>query len=167
MPVRIAPSPRCSRVCERLAFCSSSRISLRRDDDVAALLVQLDDADFNLLAEIAVEIADGTNLKLRTGQKGLHADVDREAALDAADDRAHHRGLVVGSLLDRVPHAEALRLLVADEIAAFGLLALDHHVDLRRRAGTSRRRCGRAPARSEPGPRTSGPRRRRDACQSA
>ena len=32
-------------------------------------------------------------------------------------------------LLDGVPHAEALGLLVADEIAALGLLALDHHVD--------------------------------------
>ena len=36
---------------------------------------------------------------------------------------------VVGGLLDRVPHAEALRALVAHEVAAFGLLALDDHVD--------------------------------------
>src|SRR5208282_4254716 len=91
---------------------------LARDNDVAALFVQLDDADFNLLAEIAVEIADGTNLQLRTRQKGLHADVDREAAFDATDDRSHNRGLVVCSFFNRVPDAETLRLLVADEIAA-------------------------------------------------
>ena len=99
------------------------------DDDVAALLVELDDADFDLLAEIAVEVADGTNLKLRAGQECLQADVDREATLDAADHGADDRGLVVGVLLDGVPHAEALGLLVADEIAAFGLFALDDHVD--------------------------------------
>jgi hypothetical protein len=82
---------------------------LAADHDVAALLVQLDDADFNLLAEIAVEVAHGANLKLRAGQECLEADVDGEAALDAADHGAHHRGLVVGGLLDRVPHAQALR----------------------------------------------------------
>ena len=102
---------------------------LAADDHVAALLVQLDDADFDLLAEIAVEIADGANLKLRTGQEGLEADVDGEAALDAADNRADDRGLVVGCLLDHVPNAQALRPLVADQVAALGLLALDDHVD--------------------------------------
>ena len=102
---------------------------LAADHHVAALLVQLDDADFNLLAEIAVEVAHRANLKLRAGQERLHADVDGEPALDAAHHRAHHGRLVVGGLLDGVPHAQALRLLVADEVAAFRLLALDHHVD--------------------------------------
>ena len=32
-------------------------------------------------------------------------------------------------LLDGVPHAEALGLLVADEVAALGLFAFDNHVD--------------------------------------
>ena len=99
------------------------------DDDVAALLVELDDADFNLLAEIAVEVADGTNLKLRAGQKSLEADVDSESALDAADHGAHDGSLVVGGFFDHVPHAEALGLLVADEVAALGLFALDDNVD--------------------------------------
>src|ERR1035438_1235788 len=103
---------------------------LAGDNDVAALLVQLDDADFNLLAEIAIEIADRTNLKLRARQKRLHADVDGEAAFDAADDRSHDRSLVVCGFFNRVPDAETLRLLVADEITAFRLLALDHDFDL-------------------------------------
>ena len=81
---------------------------LAADHDVAALLVELDDADFNLLAEVAVEIAHGANLKLRAGQERLHADVDSEPALDAADHGARDGSLVVGGLLDRVPHAEAL-----------------------------------------------------------
>ena len=102
---------------------------LAADDDVAALLVELDDADFNLLAEIAVEVADGANLKLRAGQECLEADIDSEATLDAADDGACDRRFVVGSFFDCVPDAQALGPLVADQVAAFGLLALDDHVD--------------------------------------
>ena len=116
-------------VAERLAVLLFFQDLLAADHDVAALLVELDDADFNLLAEIAVEIAHRPDLKLRAGQKCLDADVDGESALDAADDRALDRGLVVGGLLDGVPHAQALRALVAHEVAAFGLLALDHHFD--------------------------------------
>ena len=70
-----------------LAFCSSSRISLRLIDDVAALLVQLDDADFDLGADVAVEIAHRAHLNLRAGQERLDADVDGQTALDAADDQ--------------------------------------------------------------------------------
>ncbi len=102
---------------------------LAADHHVAALLVQLDDADFDLLAEIAVEVADRPDLELRPGQECLHADVDRQATLDAADHRAHNGRLVVGRLLDGVPHPQALCLFVADKVAAFRLLALDHHVD--------------------------------------
>ena len=57
---------------------------LAGDDDVAALLVELDDADFDLGADVAVEVAHGANLNLRAGQECLDADVDGEAALDAA-----------------------------------------------------------------------------------
>ncbi len=57
---------------------------LAGDDDVAALLVQLDDADFDLRADVAVEIADRANLDLRAGQERLDADIDGQATLDAA-----------------------------------------------------------------------------------
>ena len=43
---------------------------LARDDNVAALLVQLDDADFDLGTLHAVEIADGTKVNLR-GRAGM------------------------------------------------------------------------------------------------
>jgi hypothetical protein len=102
---------------------------LAADHDVAALLVQLDDPDLNLLTQVAVQVAHRTNLKLRTGQERLQADVHRKAALDAADHSADHRGLVVGGLFDRVPHPQTLRALVADQIAAFRLLALDDHIN--------------------------------------
>ena len=125
----MAPSPRCSRVVRTLGVLLFFEDLFAGDDDVAALLVELDDADFNLLAEIAVEIADGTNLKLRAGQKSFHADIDSETALDAADNRAHDGSFVVGGFFDGIPHAEALGLLVADEIAALGLFALDDNVN--------------------------------------
>src|SRR5262249_37820529 len=92
-------------------------------------LVELDDTDFDLLAEIAVEVADRPNLKLRARQKGLQTDVDGESALDAAYDRAHDRRLFVGGFFDRVPHAQALGLLIAHQVAALGLLALNDRVD--------------------------------------
>ena len=80
-------------------------------------------------ADVAVEVAHGANLNLRAGQERLDADVDREAALDARDDHALDRSLGVGSLFELVPHLVTQRLLVADEIAAFLLLALDDDLD--------------------------------------
>src|SRR6185437_15215524 len=113
---------------------------LARDDDVAALLVELDDADLELLADVAVEVANGTNLNLRARKEGLDADIDREAALDARDDHTLHRSLGVGSLFELVPHLVAQCLLVADEVTALLLFALDH--DLNRVADVELGRAG-------------------------
>src|SRR5581483_7463302 len=96
---------------------------------IAALLVQFDDPNIDLLTEIAVQVTDRANLKLRAGQKRLEPDVDSQATFDAADHSALYGCLLVGSLLNRVPYAQALRPLVAHEIATLRLLALDHHVD--------------------------------------
>ena len=115
---------------------------LARDDDVAALLVQLDDADLNRLADVRVQIAHRAQLQLRAGQERLDADVHRQAALHAADDRPCDRSLLVVRLLHRVPDAEPLRLLVAQQVAAFGLLALDDHFDGVAGASPSAGRCG-------------------------
>jgi hypothetical protein len=71
-------------------------------------------------ADVAVEIADGANLNLRAGQECLDADVDGQTALDAAENHALDGRLVVGGLLELVPDLVTLRLVVADEIAAFG-----------------------------------------------
>ena len=102
---------------------------LAADHDVAALLVELDDPDLDLLAQVAVEIAHRPDLKLRAGQERLDADVDGESALDAAHHGARHGSLFAGGLLDHVPHAQTLRALVVHQVAALGLLALDDHVN--------------------------------------
>ena len=104
---------------------------LARDDDVAALLVQLDDADFDLVALQAIEIAHRAQIDLRAGQEGARAqDVDRQAALDAIDDARLDRGLLVVGLLDLVPGAQALRLLMGEmDVAFFGVARFAHDVD--------------------------------------
>ena len=108
MPVRIASSCNCSSVLRALLRLLFFQQLLARSDDVAALLVQLDDADIDLLALQAVEIAHRTQINLRTRQERAGAqDVDRQAALDAIDDARLDRSLVVEGLLDLVPGAAA------------------------------------------------------------
>ncbi len=114
------------RAADRLLFLEDL---FARDDDVAALLVQLDNADLNGLTDPGVEIAHRAQLQLRAGQERLNADVDREATLHATHHRAGDRRLFVVRLLHRVPHAQPLGFFVAKQVAAFRLLALDHDVD--------------------------------------
>src|SRR5205085_10083200 len=56
------------------------------EHDVAALLVELDDLELELLADQLVEIADRPEVHLRAGEERLHTDVDGEAPLDPSDD---------------------------------------------------------------------------------
>src|SRR5277367_1416122 len=112
----------CLRALRSLLFFQNL---LAGDDHVAALLVQLDDADFNLLADVGIEIPHRANLQLRAGQERLDADVDGQTALHASENRARQDRLLIGSLLDRVPYSVPLRLLIAQQVAAFGLFALD------------------------------------------
>ena len=102
---------------------------LAGDDDVAALLVELDDADFDLGADVAVEVAHRTNLDLRAGQECLDADVDGKTTLDAAEHHALDGNLGVGGLFQLVPDLVAQGLFVADQVAAFGLFALNDHLN--------------------------------------
>ncbi len=98
---------------------------LAGDDNVAALLVELDDTNVNRLADVGVQVAYGTNLQLRTGQECLDADIDRQSTLDPAQNDAGDRSLVVGCLLDCIPYLMTLSLFIAQDIAALGLFALD------------------------------------------
>src|SRR5579863_576662 len=88
---------------------------LARDHDVATLLVELDNGNFNRLAFHAVQITDGAQIDLRARQERVCAvDVHGQAALDAVDhDRLDGLLLVVG-LLDLFPCMDALRLLVRE-----------------------------------------------------
>ncbi len=104
---------------------------LARDHDVAALLVELDDGDFDGLALHAVQIADGAQVDLRAGQERMRAmDVDRQTALDAVDDDGLDGLLLVVGLFDFFPGVNALRLLVREvDVAFFGLALVAHDVD--------------------------------------
>ncbi len=103
---------------------------LAREDDVAALLVDLDHAHPELLPLQRIEVADRTHVDLRTGQERAHADVDGEAALDALDD-ATDDDLAIGvGLLDLVPDLHLLGLLAREHDMAFPVLGpLQEHVD--------------------------------------
>src|SRR5208283_2862090 len=105
---------------------------LTRCHDVAALLVQLDDADFNVVALHPVQVADGAQIDLRTGEKGACAeDINRQPPLDAINNAGGYRSLVVEGLLNLVPCAQPLRLLVREvDVAFFGVAGLAHDGDL-------------------------------------
>ena len=104
---------------------------LTRHDDVAALLVQLDDGDFERLALHAVQIADGTKVDLRARQESVGAEnVDGQAAFNAVDDDGLDGLLFVVGFLDFFPGVNALRLLVREvDVAFLGLALVAHHVD--------------------------------------
>ncbi len=105
---------------------------LAGDDDVAALLVQLDDRNFDGLALHAIQVADRAQVNLRAGQERVRAmDIDREAALDAVDDDCLDRLLLVVGLLDFFPGMDALRLLEGEvDVAFLGLALGAHDLDL-------------------------------------
>ena len=103
---------------------------LARQHDVAPLLVHLDHAHAQLLAAQRVEIADGTDVDLRAGQERAHADVDREAALDALDHAADDDLAIRVGLLDLVPDLHLLGLLAREHDVAVAILGpLEQHVD--------------------------------------
>src|SRR5574341_982126 len=89
---------------------------LARKDDVAALLVDLEDANFDLFVAEAVEVADRANIYLAARQEGLDAsDVNAQAAFDPIGDAADDvSALFVGhfNLIPRLhPHGVGARKL--------------------------------------------------------
>src|SRR4029079_8916884 len=103
---------------------------LAGEDDVAALLVDLDDAHAQLLAAQGIEVADGTDVDLRAWQERADADVDGEPALDPLDD-ATDDDLALGiGLLDLVPDLHLLGFFTREHHVAFAVLrALEQDVD--------------------------------------
>ncbi len=103
---------------------------LAREHDVAALLVDLDDAHPELLALQRVEVAHRPHVDLRSRQERAHADVDGQPALDPFDDAADDDLPLLEGLLDLVPNLHLLGLLARQHdvaVAVFG--ALEQHVD--------------------------------------
>src|SRR5688572_27693435 len=103
---------------------------LPREDDVAALLVDLDHPHAQLLAAQRVEIADRTHVDLRTREERADADVHGQAALDAFDDATNDHLLLGVGLFDLVPDLHLLGLLARQHDVAFTILgALEQDVD--------------------------------------
>src|SRR5690606_34523660 len=94
-------------------------------------LVELDDLELGALAHQRLEVPHRAQVHLRAGQERLHADVDRQAALHARDDRALDGLVGLVGAADLVPDLEPVRLLLVERDAHLGVLGLlDQHVDL-------------------------------------
>ena len=103
---------------------------LAREDDVAALLVDLDDAHAELLPLQRIEVADRSNVDLAARQERADADVHREAALDPFDDAADDDFAFRKGALDLVPNLHLLGLFARQHDVAFAVFgALEQHVD--------------------------------------
>src|SRR5579872_4413744 len=103
---------------------------LAREHDVAALLVDLDDAHAQFLAAQGIEVADGTDVDLRSRQERADADVHREPALDALDDPADDDLALGIGLLDLVPDLHLLGFFTREHDVAFAVFrSLEQHVD--------------------------------------
>ena len=104
--------------------CSSS--ARRRQHDVVAVLVELEDLRLDLLAEVRREVADAAQLDERGREEAAEADVDDQAALDDLDDRTGDDAVVFLDLLDVAPGALVLRALLRQDEAAFLVLLLEN-----------------------------------------
>src|SRR5699024_3218431 len=103
-----------------------------RDDDIAAAAVHLEDLEGLRHAHQRADIADWPDVDLAAGQERNGApEIDREAALDAAEDRALDAVVVVVCLFEPVPGFLAARLVAADHRLAAGVLdAFEEYLDL-------------------------------------
>src|SRR5271166_197506 len=97
---------------------------------VVAVLVQLDDLGFDLLADVRLQIADASHLDQRGGQEAAQPDVEDQAALDDLDDGALDGLVLLLERLDGAPGALVLRALLGqDQPAFFVLLGEDQGFD--------------------------------------
>src|SRR3712207_2382483 len=95
------------------------------EDDVVAVLVELDDLRLELAAHVGLQVAHAAHLDQRGGEEPAQADVEDEATLDDLDDGAGDD--LVGFLLrlDRAPGALVLGALLGQDQAAFLVLLLE------------------------------------------
>src|SRR5215472_2563227 len=97
------------------------------NNNIAAFLIQFDNADFNLVALQRFQVAYWMHIHLRTRHERFHADIDRDAALHPLHYRAFYGLFRVVSLLNVLPHRHALGPLMRKQNGAFFVLAaLDH-----------------------------------------
>src|SRR4029078_3900845 len=102
-----------------------------RQDDVVAVLVELDDLRLERLADVRLQVAHAAHLHQRGRQEAAQADVEDQAALDDLDDGALDDAVLLLDLLDGAPGALVLgALLGQDQPALFVLLLEDQGLDL-------------------------------------
>src|SRR6478736_700747 len=102
-----------------------------REDDVVAVLVELDDLRLDLLADVRLEVADATHLHEGGREEATEADVEDETTLDDLDDGAGDDAVLLLDLLDRAPGALVLgALLGQDQTTLLVLLLEDEGLDL-------------------------------------
>ncbi len=112
-----------------------------RDDDVAAPLVELEDLEVELLTDEIVDVGDATQRNLGAGEERIDPhDIDGHAAFDLLLDGTADRLVVVIRVLDLLPHAQEVRLLLREDDYAFLVLEpLQEDVDLLTRLDLGRR----------------------------
>ena len=94
-----------------------------RDHDIAAAAVHLEDLERLQHAHQRADIAHRADIDLAAGQEGHGAaEIDGEAALDAAEDGALDALLVLVGFLQQIPGFLAAGLLAADRGLAAGVL---------------------------------------------
>ncbi len=130
LPSTIWPGCRRPRICSRTSLRSSSRTARRREHDVVAAAVELDDLALDGLAGELLEVVDAADVDQRGGQEAADPEVEDQAALDDLDDRALDRLAGLGGGLDLAPCLLEAGALLGEDQAALGvLLGEDQRVD--------------------------------------
>jgi hypothetical protein len=81
-------------------------------DNVSPPAVQLDDLKLKSAADELFQITDGANIDLRARQESRHADIHRQASLDAGDDLPLNHLVLVPGPADLFPESEFVGLLL-------------------------------------------------------
>jgi hypothetical protein len=84
------------------------------DDDVATLLVDLEDHRVDVAADPIADLAGAADVDLAGREEDGHADVDQQAALDLLGDLSGDGVALLLGLHDRFPVDDAIRLALAD-----------------------------------------------------
>ena len=101
-----------------------------RENDVTALLVELDDLEVVGLTNHTVQVLHWTQVHLRTWKEGFHTNVNTQATLDAGNNKATYGFVSVHCFRDLVPSLHKVGLLLGEtQRAGFLGHAVQVHID--------------------------------------
>ncbi len=126
VPLRRMPFDSFARISRALVLAAFLKQHAAGQHDVVAVAVHLDDAGFDLGAQVHVEILDATKVDQRCRQEAAQADIEDEAALDDFDNlaRDHFAGLEL--LFDANPSTLVLGTLLGEDQAAVLVFLLEN-----------------------------------------